>query len=126
MRVFTIHAREGGAREGGAPRTRLVREGVSFWAFLFGPLWLLWQGLWLALLGYLVLAVGVAVLPDPWEAVAGLALQVMLGLHARDLERWTLRRRGFAEAGVVAAPDEEAALLRLVWARPGLARGLMA
>ena len=121
MRVFTIHA-----RDGVKPRTRLVPEGGSFWAFLFGPLWLLWRGLWLVLLGYLVLAGVIAVLPDPWEGVAGLAMQVLFGFHARDLERWTLRRRGFAEAGVVAAGDEEEALLRAVRVRPGLARGMMA
>ncbi|WP_458094956.1 DUF2628 domain-containing protein [Roseomonas sp. WA12] len=121
MRVFTIHA-----RDGERPRTRLVPEGGSFLAFLFGPLWLLWRGLWLVLLGYLLLAGLIAVLPDPWEGVAALALQVLLGFHARDLERWTLRRRGYAVAGVVAAGDEEEALLRAVRARPGLARGMMA
>jgi hypothetical protein len=121
MKVFTVHA-----RGGGTPRTRLVREGFSFWAFLFGPLWLLWRGLWLVLLGYLLLVVAVAFLPDPWEGWVGFGLQVMLGLHARDLERWTLRRRGFSAEGVVAAPDEEMAVFRLVRARPELARGVMA
>ncbi|HEY8611501.1 MAG TPA: DUF2628 domain-containing protein [Roseomonas sp.] len=121
MRIFTIHS-----RGGDKPRTRLVREGFSFWAFLFGPLWLLWHGLWLALLGYLVVATAIAFLPEPWEGLAGLGLQIFLGFHARDLERWTLGRRGFAAEGVVAAPDEDAALLRLVQARPALARGVMA
>ncbi|MFH5923169.1 DUF2628 domain-containing protein [Roseomonas xinghualingensis] len=121
MRVFTIHAK-GGEK----PRTRLVREGFSFWAFLFGPLWLLWRGLWLALLGYLVVMVAIAFIPDPWETFVGLALQVLFGFHARDLERWTLRRRGFASQGVVAAHDEDEAALRVMRARPWLARGVMA
>jgi hypothetical protein len=121
MRVFTIHAK-GGER----PRMRLVREGFSFWAFLFGPLWLVWRGLWLALLGYLVVAVAIAFIPDPWEGFAGIALQLLFGFHARDLERWTLRRRGFAPEGVVAAWDEDEAVLRAVRARPWLARGVVA
>lgn len=124
MRVFTVHARAEGA--GAKPATRLVREGFSLWAFLFGPLWLLRHALWLALLGYLLLATAIAFLPDPWEGWATLALQTLLGLHARDLQRWTLRRRGFATEGVVAGRDEEEALLRLLSARPGLARGVMA
>jgi len=121
MRVFTVHA-----KPGARPGTRLVREGFSFWAFLFGPLWLLWHALWLALLAYLLLAVAIAFIPDPWEGWATLALQVLMGLHARDIQRWTLGRRGFATEGVVAGRDEEEALLRLVSAKPALARGVMA
>ncbi|WP_424136183.1 DUF2628 domain-containing protein [Roseomonas chloroacetimidivorans] len=121
MRIFSIHA-----RSGEKPRTRLVPEGFSVWAFLFGPLWLLWRGLWLALLGYVLLAAGSALLPAPWDGWAGIALQLLLGLHARDLERWTLQRRGFAHQGVVAAQDEDEALLRAIRAKPLLARGAMA
>ena len=121
MRVFTVHA-----RAGDRPRTRLVREGFSLWAFLFGPLWLLWRGLWLALLGYGLAAAGIALLPQAWGGWAALALQLLLGLHARDLERWTLRRRGFVTEGVVAARDADEALLRLLRARPALARGALA
>ena len=121
MRVFTVHA-----RTGNKAATRLVREGFSFAAFLFGPLWLLWHALWLALLGYVLLAAAVAFIPDPWEDWAVLTLQVLLGLHAHDLRRWTLRRRGYATQGVVAGRDEEEALLRLISTRPALARGAMA
>lgn len=121
MRVFTVHT-----RGGDKPRTELVREGFSFAATLFGPLWLLWKGLWLALLGYLILGTALAFLPEPWAGWAGLAMQLLLGFHARDLQRWTLRRGGLVETGAVVAPDEELALLRLLRARPDLARGAMA
>ncbi|MFC0389209.1 DUF2628 domain-containing protein [Muricoccus vinaceus] len=121
MRVFTVHA-----RAGTEAATRLVREGFSLGALLFGPLWLLWHGLWLALLGYVLLAVALAFLPDLWEGWAVLALQVLLGWHAHDLRRWTLGRRGFATRGVVVGRDEEEALLRLISTCPALARGTMA
>ena len=126
MRVFTVHARGAGEATGPKPATRLVREGFSGWAFLFGPLWLLRHGLWLALLVYLIVATAIAYLPDVWGPSATLAMQVLFGLHARDIQRWTLRRRGFAMQGVVAGRDEEEALLRLLSARPGLARGMLA
>jgi hypothetical protein len=121
MRVFTVHA-----RMGEKPRTYLVREGFSVWAFLFGPLWLLARRLWLALLGYLLVGAAISALPDPWEGWAVLALQLLLGFHARDLERWTLGRRGFVSGGVVVGNDEDDALLRLIRARPELARGAIA
>ena len=88
--------------------------------------WLLWRGLWLTLLGYLALAAAIVFLPDPWEGWAGIALQILLGFHAHDLERWTLRRRGYAMGGVVVGSDEEEATLRALRARPALARGMMA
>ena len=31
-----------------------VRDGFYFWAFLLGPLWMLWRRLWLVLVVYLV------------------------------------------------------------------------
>lgn len=122
MRLYTLHA-----KDGDEPRTRLVREGASFWSFIFGPLWLAARGLWLALLGYLLVAValGLALLPG-WGAAAGIAFQVLFALHARDLERWTLRRRGYVLRGVVAGTDHEDALLRAVTAKPELALGAVA
>ncbi|WP_426955728.1 DUF2628 domain-containing protein [Muricoccus radiodurans] len=126
MRVFTVHA-----RTDDQPRTRLVREGFSVWAFLLGPLWLLARGLWLALIGYIALvavllgAIGANMenLPSNAPSYAMLALHLLLGWHARDLQRWTLRRRGFAHHGVVVGNDRDDALLRLLTAKPALARG---
>ena len=45
MAVFTVHAPAGAAN---ADATVFVREGFSWSAFSFGPLWLLWNRLWLA------------------------------------------------------------------------------
>src|SRR4051794_11415266 len=63
MPVYTVHAP---ARQnlGGGPTSIaaadkfvFVRDGFHVWAFVFGPLWLLFHRLWLALLGYLVVAI---------------------------------------------------------------------
>ena len=53
----------------------------------------------------------------PWFALSVCAL---LGLFGQDLRRWSLARRGFTLAHMLAAPDEDAALARLLGARPDL------
>jgi hypothetical protein len=99
-----------------------VREGFSWGAFLFGPFWLALRGLWLAALLWLVAAAAAALLVPAAAAAAVLpALQLLLGFHARDLQRRALARRGYAQAHVVAERDEERALARLLAARPDLA-----
>jgi len=103
----------------------LVREGFSWGAFLFGALWFFWNRLWLT--GLIAAAIGYAIpvlvgsFVPVAGGIAGLAVQFLIGLHARDLVRSSLDRRGFTLTGVVAAPDEDAAVLRLYAARPRLA-----
>ena len=127
MRFFTVHLPPG-ASPASVPTTGrpaaapvLLREGYTFWGFLFGPFWLLWHRCWLAGLGLLGLSLALAPLPAPWDGPALLGLHAMIGLHGQDLRRWTLARRGWRLAHVVAGPDEEAALLRLLGAVPRLA-----
>lgn len=131
MRLYTIHDRPGHdrptGRAGRAPRTRLVREGFSLWAFLFAPVWLAMKGLWLALLGYVAAAVALGfIVPEVLAPLAAFAFQLLFALHARDLERWTLRRRGYVLRGVVAGTDTEDALLRTLTAHPDLGPGAVA
>lgn len=103
----------------------LVREGFSWGAFLFGPVWLAVNRLWLVALATLLLAVALgAVLPAGLAIPAVLALGFLLGAHGRDLRRHALARRGYAEAGVVAERDMERALARLLTERPDLAAPL--
>jgi hypothetical protein len=46
---------------------------------------------------------------------------LIVGFVANDLWRWQLERRGFIEAGVVAAEDEDSAWQRFLDANPHLA-----
>ncbi|MBE9604552.1 DUF2628 domain-containing protein [Acetobacteraceae bacterium H6797] len=108
-------------------RVALVPEGFSFWAALLPPLWLLWHRQWLALALFLPVWVMLGMLlPRGIEGWVMLALHLLLGWHAQDIRRWTARRQGLAEIAVVAAPDEDAAMLRLLAERPELARGFAA
>jgi hypothetical protein len=127
-RVWTVHLPPG-AGPASVPHTAkpmaapvLLREGLSFWALVFGPLWLLRHGCWLlGLIGVLALMVA-AVLPAPWDLALMAALHVGLCLHGQDARRWTLARRGWRLAHVVAGRDQEAALFRLLGAEPRIVR----
>lgn len=140
MRAWTVHPPPEPARAsvpaagqpaaGEAPRRPkrrsglvLVPEGFSLLAALVPALWFLAHRMWLALVIYLALAVLAAVLlPEGAGLYAGLAAQVLIGLQAQDLRRWTLARQGRPVAGVVLGRDEDAALLRALSGRSDWAR----
>jgi len=92
-----------------------VRDGFHFWAMVLGPLWLAAKGLWLALLGWLIVVVGievaVAALGGGRLAVTaiGIVMAVLTGLEASTLQRWTYSRRKWRQLDVVVADDEETA-----------------
>jgi Protein of unknown function (DUF2628) len=104
-----------------------VRDRFSFWAFLFGPLWMLRHRMWLVLALYVViLAVIAAVLEIAGAAgfIHGLVvflIACLVGLEAGTLRRFTLRRRGWTNVGVVTGEDRDDAERRFfdAWLRRG-------
>ncbi len=114
MRIYTVHLEAGGA----PPEALLIKEGFSWPAFVFSPLWALWHGMWgvaLLLVGIMAGLGLVLVLAGPSEAVhgsAGLGLAVIIGGLANDLRRRHFEKRGFTERSVVVAGNREAALYR--------------
>ena len=114
MRFWTAHIRAGAAPV-------LVREGFSWGALLFGPLWLAVHRAWIAAVLALAASVLIVALTKDGIAAALLAtLMVMLGLSGHDLRRWSLDYRGYLLAQVVVARDELDALGRLLDRRPDL------
>ena len=66
MIIYTVHEpqRPGQSIEARADSIVFVKEGFTIWGFLFGPLWLLYNRLWLAFVVTLVLMAALAgVLP---------------------------------------------------------------
>lgn len=117
MAVYTVHQPplRKGETTPDPDRFALVRDGFYFWAFLFGPLWMAWRRLWLVLVLYVVLLIGIDV---GLRLVGGTALMrfvvmfaiaLLVGLEAATLRRWTLNRRGWKNVGVVVGDDPEAA-----------------
>lgn len=98
-----------------------MREGWSWGAALFGPLWLAAERAWIPLvLEVVALVLVAALLPVRFWDAAAVGLFLFNGLLGRDLARWSLERRGYALGSVVLAADRDAALLRLFAARPEL------
>jgi Protein of unknown function (DUF2628) len=126
MSVYTVHEPPPRQDETSASPERFVfvRDGFYFWAFLFGPLWMLWRRLWLVTVLYLVvtaaLELGLWAVNAPLLArsVVGLLLALLVGFEAGTLRRWTLARRGWKNVGIVVGDDLEAAERRFfaAWA----------
>lgn len=116
MPVYTVHAPiTGGTDLRATDRFVFVRDGFRLWAVIFGVLWLAWQRLWLATLGWIVVmaVVDVAMVKiGVGSATIFLAdglLALLLGLEASSLQRWTLSRRKWRQLDIVIADDVEAA-----------------
>ena len=116
MAIYSVHIPVGGADPADvADRAAFLREGFSWPAFLFGPLWLLARGLWRPL-GIWCLAaifVGVAISHGLLRDSAGtwlyLLASVFLGLEAKGFVGASIERRGLGLVDVVTGSDLTAA-----------------
>lgn len=109
-KIYTAYVNENAADP--ADALMLVREGFCFWAVIFGLVWLLSQRLWFASACYIGLWIAMVM----WAMLLGMHpitviltqvfLQLLLGFHARDLQRLKLSRRGYRFASVVVAESE--------------------
>jgi Protein of unknown function (DUF2628) len=117
MAVYTVHEPlpRGDEVSSDPERFVFVRDGFYFWAFLFGPLWMLWRGLWLVTVLFFALTILLQVglwaisAPDAAKAAVALLLALLIGFEAGTLRRWTLARRGWKNVGVVVGDSLESA-----------------
>jgi hypothetical protein len=116
MTVFTVHQPAPRKNEDVADPARyvFVRDGFYFWAFLLGPLWMLWRRLWLVLVIYLAVTAAIQAglwafgVSGPVKFAVGVLIAILVGCEAGTLRRWGLRRR-WRNVGLVVAPNQEAA-----------------
>jgi hypothetical protein len=105
------------ARTPGEHTDRFIffRERFSLAAFLFGPLWMIWQRLWRVLIIYLaavsLIEFGLRSLGIPIVARTAVfaLLQLLVAIEAANLRRWTLLHRGWRDRGIVFGDDLELA-----------------
>ncbi len=116
MPVYTVHAPvTNGAGIVATDRFAFVRDGFHFWAAVFGPLWLVWHRLWLALIGWIAVTVaidvGIVRLGASGTAIflANLLIALLMGFEASSIRRWTLSRRNWRQLDIVVARNKETA-----------------
>ncbi|AZO35327.1 DUF2628 domain-containing protein [Mesorhizobium sp. M2A.F.Ca.ET.037.01.1.1] len=93
-----------------AEDVHFVRDSFTWLGFLFSPLWLAWNRLWIeAVLAFVVMAVLSALgerLGLEWAgSMLSLLVSLYVGFEGQALRIATLRRRGWREWGVVEAGD---------------------
>jgi hypothetical protein len=129
MAVYTVHEppRRNDDALAHTERFTFVRDGFSWPAFLFAPLWMLRYRLWLALIVYLlvVFTLGAATrtLGDgDWLMAISFLVALLVGFEASTLRRYGLARRRWKTLGVVVGDDLEAAERRFfdAWAAGGV------
>jgi Protein of unknown function (DUF2628) len=126
LRFYSVHAEpwNPATTPKGADRTIMVKEGFSWPAFLIALPWLLWHRMWIVLVLYLALVLGLGALsefgqlPDQVTTVVSFVIALILGFEGNGLLRWTLRRRGYEEIGEVAAETPAAAEMRFFESEP--------
>jgi Protein of unknown function (DUF2628) len=96
----------------------LIKEGFSWAAFVFTALWALWHRMWLWAVILICGMFAVEVVLEMLEASPLVATALwlgtagLMGAFGNDILRAHLDRRGYYEAGPVAALDRDAALRR--------------
>ena len=82
MATYTVH--EPRPRKGQsstqAERFVFVRDGFYFWAFVLGPIWMLWHRMWLVLLAYVAVLTAVEV--GFWAVGASFGMKARLRLRS--------------------------------------------
>jgi Na+/H+ antiporter NhaB len=116
MPVYTVHAPVAtGADLAVTDKFVFVRDGFHFWAAALSLIWLIWNRLWLALLGWIVLTLAIGFGMNALGAGLGailsvdLLIAVLMGFEAATLQRWTLSRYKWRQLDIVVADDAESA-----------------
>ncbi len=113
MVTFTVHEPSTPApdRMDRAESLVFVKEGFTWSAAVFTPIWMIVHRLWWPLAGYVV-AIGVLegirlldIVPSSWPSLLSLALHVLVGFEADTLRRWKLDRNGWTMLGSVSGKN---------------------
>jgi len=116
MKAFTVHMPPDLSADAAAERAAFIKDGFC-WPALFIPVpWLLWHRLWLVLVVYLlaVSAIGAVQLiaGEGAATIIVIAFAFFFAAEANNARRWSLRRRGWTQAGEAFGHDRDEAEIR--------------
>ncbi|QCI64963.1 DUF2628 domain-containing protein [Phreatobacter stygius] len=115
LKSFTIHSAPEQAGRDPDGALRFVPDSFSVVAFVAPWAYFLWHRMWLVTLAYVVaVAILIAALlfagfAMPVRVGIAFVFNLLIGLEATNLRRWTLGRRGFRDEGVVVASTRDEA-----------------
>jgi Protein of unknown function (DUF2628) len=119
MTVFTVHLPRPLYSESGSEHSDLVRavfvpEKFSWGAFIFGPLWLISRGLWIAFFLWLVAIVALSFAAAGWLSQGAafwifVLIELFLGFEGNNLRRRALAWRGYRLVDIVAGKPQDMA-----------------
>ena len=114
MAAFTVHEPPNppASRLERAEKLVFIKDGFSWAAFLFAPLWFIFKGEWRGLIGYVVLVVLLAAIVDSDTNPAALqaltfGLNLVVGFEANNILRWSRARRGWREIAAVSGSNRD-------------------
>jgi hypothetical protein len=117
MPIYSVHSRTADPLAD-AGKVRFVKEGFSWWGFFVPLIWLVIKGMWLVL----VIAIAAQILllalaeqagwGETTATIAGFAINLIIGFEGFNLYRWTLKRRGYHEAGLTSGDNLDDAEFR--------------
>jgi hypothetical protein len=109
MARYVVHMKGDGPEALG--KARFVRDGFSWLALSFGPLWFFAKGAWISaclasavLIGFAGLATAFQ-LPGAVILLGATLINLMLALESGVLRSWELRLRGYRDVALVAGSD---------------------
>lgn len=115
VNIYTFHKRDESLESVVA-----IREGFSFYAFVFSILWPLYHRLWSMTTAYLIYYIVVGMLHEwGWigkdELIAiHVGFLLLMGSTAYDWRRWSLKRQGYKLFDIIAGCNYEDALRRFL------------
>lgn len=127
MTIYTVLAprARAGSVEPEPDRFVFVKEGFCWPAFCVTIPWMIWHGMWLVLIAYVLAVAAVFALagraPPPVAWTMLVLFGVLVGLEANNLRRWTLERRGHSFLGVAVGDRKSEAEYRFFVARTATA-----
>ncbi len=113
MRAYTVHL----PSEHGADPL-LIKEGFSFWAFLFPLFWSLYHRLWIESAVLILIGAVLFVAQARWGfspnivTALGFAVQIIFAFEARDFLRAHLARRGWWQPAIIFGRNVDGATQR--------------
>ena len=117
MNIYTVHHRSevAGSLTGLSEEAVFVKEGFSWLAFFIPAIWLIYKRMWWVLAGLMVVEIALTALialsglGDGSAIAVSTAINLIMGFEGNDLYRWSLARRRYKLAAIVAGGGLEEA-----------------